>query len=61
MAIREASPQGHCAMLPAGSDRRAPGACRETGPAEAPKPRLLTHGLSRGLAGVRSPADPMFI
>ena len=41
MAIREASPLGHDATLPAGGDRCAPWACRETGPPELPKPRLL--------------------
>jgi len=41
MAIREASPQGQYATLPAGSDRRVPWACQESGPPDAPKPRLL--------------------
>ena len=45
MAIREASPTGHYAMLPAGSDRRAPWACREAGPPEPPKPRLLDQAI----------------
>src|SRR5262249_42869488 len=31
----------HYAMLSAGGDRRAPWACREAGPPEPPKPRLL--------------------
>jgi hypothetical protein len=41
MAIREVSPHGHYAMLPADGDRRAPWACRGTGPPEPPKLRLL--------------------
>ena len=41
MAIREASPHGHYAMLPAGGDRLAPWGCREAGPPEPPKPSLL--------------------
>jgi integrase len=41
MAIREANPQGHDAMLPAAGDRRALWACQDTGPPEPPKPRLL--------------------
>jgi hypothetical protein len=41
MAIREASPLGHDATLPAGGDRRAPWACREADPSKLPKPRFL--------------------
>jgi integron integrase len=41
MAIREANPQGHDAMLPAAGDRRALWVCQDTGPPEPPKPRLL--------------------
>jgi len=41
MANREASPQGHNAMLPAGGDHRAPWAYLETGPPQPPKPREL--------------------
>jgi hypothetical protein len=41
MSIREASPPGQYSTPPAGGDRRAPGACRESGPPEPPKPRLL--------------------
>jgi integrase len=41
MAIREARPQGHYAMLPASGDRRAPWPYQETGPSDPPKPRLL--------------------
>jgi len=47
MAIREASPNGHYASLPAGGDRRAPWACREAGP-----PRL------RGPASSTASARP---
>ncbi len=41
MSIRAASPLGQYPTLPAGGDRRAPWACRESGPPEPPKPRLL--------------------
>ena len=41
MSIREASPPGQYSTPPAGGDRRAPWACRESGPPEPPKPRLL--------------------
>jgi hypothetical protein len=41
MAIREASAQGQYATLPAGSDRRVPRACQESGPPDAPKPGAL--------------------
>jgi integrase len=41
MSIREASPPGQYPTLPAGGDRCAPWACRESGPPEPPKPRLL--------------------
>jgi hypothetical protein len=41
MSIREASPQGHYAVLPAGGDHRAPWPCQQTGPSDPPKPRLL--------------------
>src|SRR5262244_1870251 len=41
MAIREASLLGHYATPPADGDRRVPEACRETGPPDPPKPRLL--------------------
>ena len=46
MAIREASPHGHYGMLPAGGDRRAPWAGKESGSwmgasrPLAPAPRL---------------------
>jgi integron integrase len=39
MALREASPLGHHSTLPAGG--RVPWVCRESGPPEPPKPRLL--------------------
>jgi hypothetical protein len=41
MSIREASPQGGYPTPPAGGDRRAPWAWRESGPPEPPKSRLL--------------------
>jgi hypothetical protein len=41
MSIREASPPGQYPTPPAGGDRRAPWGCRESGPPEPPKPRLL--------------------
>ena len=41
MSIREASPSGQYSTPPAGGDRRAPWACRESGPPEPPKPRLF--------------------
>jgi len=41
MAIREASLLGHHATPSADGDRRVPGACRETGAPDPPKPRLL--------------------
>jgi integron integrase len=41
MSIREASPLREYRTLPAGGDRRAPWACRESDPPEPPKPRLL--------------------
>jgi len=41
MSIREARPSGQYSTPPAGGDRRAPWACRESGPPEPPKPRLL--------------------
>ena len=41
MSIREASPPGQSSTPAAGGDRRAPWACRESGPPEPPKPRLL--------------------
>lgn len=41
MAIREANSLGHYGTPPAGGDRRGLWACRETGPREPPKPRLL--------------------
>jgi hypothetical protein len=40
MAIR-ANPLGHYAPRPADGDRHPPSACREIGPPEPPKPRLL--------------------
>src|SRR5215813_14365579 len=39
--IREASLLGHHATPSADGDRRVPGACRETGAPDPPKPRLL--------------------
>ena len=41
MSIRGASPLCQYPTLPAGGDRRAPWACRESDPPEPPKPRLL--------------------
>ena len=41
MSIRVASPLRKYPTLPAGGDRRAPWACRESDPPEPPKPRLL--------------------
>jgi integron integrase len=41
MSIRGASPLHQYPTLPAGGDRLAPWACRESDPPEPPKPRLL--------------------
>src|SRR5262245_2227285 len=38
LSIREARPPGQNSTPPAGGDRRAPWACRESGPPERPKP-----------------------
>ena len=55
MAIQEASPLGPHATLPVGNDRPLTWACRETGPPEPPKLRLLDRvrqAVSRTLAGL---------
>ena len=43
MAIREASPLGDQATPLADGDRHRPWACRETGPPEPQKTRLVDH------------------
>ena len=57
MSIREASPLGQYPTLPAGGDRRAPWACRESGPPEPPKPRLLDRVQGARVAAARGAMD----